>query len=158
MPATGLSVHAKVNAARTSACATILFAALSVFPVYADAHADVLDLVGSMAAALTAVNVPEFMDAFDKNMPDYEALKASVTALVNQADVTSSIEPLQDEGDDTKRAVDLDWFLEVRSLQQDGPIIHRRQIVHCELRKEKKKWKIVSLQPAEFFAPAKLDK
>ncbi|HYL34472.1 MAG TPA: hypothetical protein VEV17_01020 [Bryobacteraceae bacterium] len=117
-----------------------------------------MDLVGSMAAALTAVNVPEFMDAFDKTMPDYEVLKDSVTALVNQADVTSSIEPLQDEGDDAKRSVDLDWFLEVRSLQQDGPIIHRRQIVHCELRKQKRKWKIVSLKPADFFAPAKLDK
>ena len=28
----------------------------------------------------------------------------------------------------------------------------------CELRKQGKHWKIVSLQPLEFFAPAKLDK
>jgi hypothetical protein len=122
--------------------------------LYAGAEEDIVQVVASMAAALTAVNVPEFMDAFDKNMPEYEALRAEVAGLVNQGDVTSSIEPIEDKGDDTQRSVDLDWFLEVRSLLQDGPIVHRRQMIHCELRKEKKKWKIVSLKPLDFFAPA----
>jgi len=129
-------------------------ACLIVVGLRAGAHEVVIQLIGSMAAALTAVNVPEFMDAFDKNMPDYGKLQSDVTGLVNQADVGSSIEPISDEGDDTKRSVDLDWYLEVRSLVQDGPILHRRQTVHCELRKEKKKWKIVSLKPLDFFAPA----
>ena len=141
-----------------SACATLVLVCLAGAPVFADAHGDVVDLVASMAAALTAVNVPEFMDAFDKSMPEYDTLKDSVAALVNQADVTSSIEPVQEEGDESKRVVDLDWYLEVRSLLQDGPIVSRRQIIHCELRKEKKKWKVVSLKPLDFFAPAKLDK
>jgi hypothetical protein len=148
MPATGLR----------RAFDAIVLLGLALGPAYSDAHADVVDLVASMAAALSAVNVPEFMNAFDKNMTDYEALKGSVTALVNQAEVTSSIEPIQDEGDDAKRMVDLDWYLEVRSLLQDGPIVRRREVVHCELRKEKKKWKIVALTPPSFFAPAKLDK
>ena len=126
--------------------------------VRADSSSDVISLVGSMAAALTAVNVSEFMDAFDKNMQGYEDLKTQVTALVNQADVTSSVEPIQEGGDDTNRTIDLDWFLQVRSLIDNGPIVQRRQVVHCELRKEKKKWKIVSLKPLDFFAPAKLDK
>jgi hypothetical protein len=131
---------------------------LVVAPAFGDAHGDVLEAVASMAAALTAVNVPEFMDAFDKNMPDYETLKENVTALVNQAEVTSSIEPVQEDGDEARRVVDLDWYIEVRSLLQDGPIVSRRQIIHCELRKEKKKWKVVSLKPLDFFAPPKLDK
>src|SRR5271170_2425761 len=108
----------------------------------AGAHEDVIQLVGSMAAALTAVNVTEFMNAFDKDMPEYETIRNDVAALVNQADVGSAIEPISDEGDDAKRSLDLDWYLEVRSLLQDGPIVHRRQTVHCELRKENKKWKI----------------
>jgi hypothetical protein len=90
-------------------------------------------------------------------MPDYDKLKAAVTALVNQAEVSSFVEPLKDEGDDTKRTVEFDWYLEIRSLQPDGPIVRRREVVHCELRKEKKRWKIVALKPIEFFAPAKLD-
>ena len=110
-----------------------------------------------MAAALGAVNVPQFMDAFDKDMPGYAKLKRNVAALTNQAEVSSSIEPLTDQGDDSKRSVELDWYLQVRSLLPDGPVVNRRQVIHCELRKEKKHWKIVALRPMEFFAPAKLD-
>ena len=124
--------------------------------LYADAESDVNTLFGSMTDALAEVNVPGFMAAFDKNMPDYEHLRSAIEALVNQAEVSSSIEPLKNEGNDTKRTVDLDWYLEVRSLQQDGPIIKRREVIHCDLEKENKRWKIVSLKPIEFFAPANL--
>ncbi|HWY48060.1 MAG TPA: hypothetical protein VNX70_11795 [Bryobacteraceae bacterium] len=123
----------------------------------ADTHDDVIDLFTSMAAALSEINIPQFMDAFDKDMPDYGNLKTGVTAMVRQADVTSSIEPLSDEGDDTKRTVDLDWYLEIKSVLPDGPVVRRREVVHCELRKEKKHWKIVALKPIGFFGAAKLD-
>src|SRR5260370_25718943 len=106
--------------------------------LYADAQSEVTDLFASMAAALIEVNVPKFMDAFDRNMPDYEQLKNQIDALTNQAEVSSSIEPLKNEGDDKKRSVDLDWYLEVRSLLQDGPITRRREVIHCELARDKK--------------------
>ena len=128
---------------------------LACAALVADTHDDVIDLFASMAAALSEINVPQFMDAFDKDMPDYDKLKTGVTALVRQADVSSSVEPLSDEGDDTKRTVDLDWYLEV--LLPDGQLVRRREVVHCELRKEKKHWKIVALKPIEFFGAAKLD-
>ena len=35
--------------------------------------------------------------------------------------------------------------------------MHRREVIQCELRKEKKRWKIVSIKPLEFFGAAKLD-
>jgi hypothetical protein len=122
----------------------------------ADAHDDVIEVVTSMAGALTEVNVPRFMEAFSKEMPDYGTIESNVTALVNQAEVSSSIQALNENGDDQARKIDLDWVLEVRSLQQDGPIVHRREVIHCELRKEKKRWRIVALKPVEFFAPAPL--
>ncbi len=75
---------------------------LAGVPSYADAESDVNSLFGSMAAALAEVNVPEFMDAFDKNMPGYEQLKSEIEALVNQAEVSSSVEPLKNEGNDAK--------------------------------------------------------
>src|SRR5579862_9133911 len=75
----------------------LLRAALTLVPtlgvlvcLHADTHADVIDLFASMAAALSEINVPQFMDAFDKNMQDYDQIKTGVTALVRQADVTSS--------------------------------------------------------------------
>jgi hypothetical protein len=133
----------------------LLVCLVATFAV-ADAHDDVIEVFTSMAAALTAVDVPQFMAAFDKNMPEYGMLETDVNALVNQAEVSSSIQPLNEDGDNQDRKADLDWYLEVRSLQQDGPIVRRRQVIHCELRKEKKHWKIVSLKPLDFFAPAKL--
>jgi hypothetical protein len=135
---------------RSAALACVFAAALA-----ADAHDEVIELFTSMAAALTAVDVPQFMGAFDKNMPEYGRLMTNVTALVNQADVASSITPLKEDGDGQKRSIDLDWLLEVRSLEQDGPLVRRREVIHCELEKGKKHWKIVSLKPLEFFEPAK---
>jgi hypothetical protein len=131
----------------------------------ADAHGDVMEVITSMAGSLTEVtdtrsgvlrgNVEKFMDAFSKDLPDYETLKSNVTALVNEGEISSSIDPIA-EGDDQARTIDLDWAMEVRSLEQDGPIVQRREVVHCELRREKKHWKIVALKPIDFFAPVKL--
>jgi hypothetical protein len=135
---------------RSGALACIFAAALA-----ADAHDEVIELFTSMAAALTAVDIPQFMGAFDKNIPEYGRLMTNVTALVNQADVASSITPLREDGDGQKRSIDLDWLLEVRSLEQNGPLVRRREVIHCELEKEKKHWKIISLKPLEFFEPAK---
>lgn len=122
----------------------------------AGAHDEVIHLVASMAAGLSTVNVPLFMDAFDKDMPDYDRLRGDVTALTNQAEVTSSIEPVSEQGGEDAYSIDLDWYLQVRSLVPDGPIVTRRQVVHCDLRKDKKRWVIVAIKPMEFFAPAKL--
>jgi hypothetical protein len=132
----------------------------------ADAHDDVMEVVSTMAGALTEVdgigpsvvrgNVSRFMSAFSKDMPDYATLEGNVTALVRQAEVSSSIQTVSEDGDDQARTIDLDWVLQVRSLQEDGPIVRRREVVHCEFRKEKKHWKIVSLKPIDFFAPPKL--
>jgi hypothetical protein len=136
-----------------------LLTCLVVSSLIGDTHDEIVDVIGNMANALSTVNAPKFMDAFDKTMPEYETLKSNVPALMNQSEITSSIEIIKEDGDDTKRVLDLDWYLEIRSLLPDGPIERRREIIHCELvRKDKKHWKIVSLKPMNFFAPAKLDK
>ncbi len=132
----------------------------------ADAHDDVIEVITSMAGALTEVNgigagvvrgnVSRFMSACSKEMPGYGTLESNVTALVRQAEISSSIQTVTEDGDDQARSIDLDWVLEVRSLEQDGPVVRRREVIHCELRKEKKHWKIVALKPIDFFAPPKL--
>jgi hypothetical protein len=143
-----------------------LLACIAVGFACADAHDDVMELVSTMAGALTDVdgigtsvvrgNVPLFMSAFSKDMPDYATLESNVTALVRQAEVSSSIQMVSEDGNDQARTIDLDWVLQVRSLEEDGPIARRREVIHCELRKEKKHWKIVALKPVSFFAPPKL--
>jgi len=150
---------------RAIARSAVLVCVVAAF-ASADAHDDVMDVVASMAGALTEVtdtrggvlrgNVQKFMDAFSRDLPDYDTLKNNVTALVNEGEISSSIQPVAEGGDDQARTIDLDWAMEVRSFEQDGPLVQRREVVHCELRKEKKHWKIVALKPVDFFAPAKL--
>jgi hypothetical protein len=124
----------------------------------ADTHSDIVEVFTSMAAALSDSNVSVFMNAFGKEIPGYGKLKNDITALITQADISSSVEPIKDEGGDETHSIDLDWLLQVRSQLPDGPILNRRQVLHCELRKQGKHWKIVSITPMDFFAPAKLDK
>ena len=142
-----------VNAARWILCVTIAAACL-----FADTHGDIIDVFTAMAAALSDSNVPEFMNAFDKDMPGYGKLKNDITALITQADVSTSAEPIKEEGGDRTYTMDLDWFLQVHSQYLNGPTVNRREVIHCELQKQGEHWKIVSLQPLQFFAPAKLDK
>ena len=121
----------------------------------ADSAQEVWDLLASMASALSAGNAIEFMNAFDPAMPGYEALRADVTALVSEADVQSSIELVEEEGDDRSRAVELDWLVRIVDRQDDAVAERRQERVKCRVEKSGKKWSIAGLEPLRFFAPAR---
>jgi len=113
----------------------------------------VIDLFTAIAAALSEGNAVAFLKPFDRAMKDYPKLEADIVALTAQVDVQSSIDFLKDEGDDQARTVELDWFLETRSRQDTGPLERRRERVTCRLARDKKSWKITSLDPVELFRP-----
>lgn len=117
----------------------------------ADTHADVVDLFASMAAALSDDNPAGFMKGIDRNMPDYDRLKTQIDALVQGSELSSSVEPVNDEGDDSKHTVDLDWYLELRSRVPGGPSMQRRNVIHCRVEKQGKHWRVVALKPVDFF-------
>ena len=123
--------------------------------LHADTHAEIVDLFASMTAALSVDNAAEFMAAFDRDMPDYDKLKAQIGALLDAAETGSDIELVKDDGNESRRSVDLDWYLEMKSRAPGGGIVRRRQLVHCDLRKEKKHWRVFSISPLDFFAPAR---
>jgi hypothetical protein len=120
--------------------------------------AGALTEVSGTGAGLVRWNVSQFMAAFSKDMPGYDTLKSNVAALMDEGEISSSIQPATEDGSGQTYQIDLDWLLEVRSLQPDGPLVRRREVVHCELRREKKHWKIVALKPLDFFAPVKFGK
>jgi hypothetical protein len=132
-----------------------IIAAAAGMACLADAHSDVLDLFASMTSKLSDDNAAGFMDGFDKSMPDYGKLREWIAGLIAQAEVSSTIESIKDEGDETKRSVDLDWTMQIRSREASGPLVERQQTVHAELVKQKKRWRIVSIAPLDFFEPAK---
>ncbi len=154
MPATGRDGPLKTAPWRSRLCICILLIAPAL---RADPQAEVMDLLGSAAIALGNNNVPAFMDAFDRNMPDYDRLRGNVSALLGEGSITSSILPLKDDGDEAKRSLDLDWYMEVHTPDPDGPLVRRREVVHCHVEKQGKHWKITWLDPISFFAPPRFD-
>ncbi len=149
MPATGRKVWI--------AAACLAVAAFLPTPMaHADTHTDILDLVGSMASALSENNAPGFLAALDKAMPGYDHLHEAIPALLDQGEITSSVEPLRDEGDETKRTVDLDWYMEIHNPDAAAPVIRRREVIHCRVEKEGRHWRVTSLDPVSFFDPENL--
>jgi hypothetical protein len=118
----------------------------------ADPAQEVLDLITSAAASLSAGNTAAFLAAFDPAMPGYEKLRANVTALERQAEVQSSIDLVENAGDDRRRTVELDWVLRIRR-EQEATASRRQHRVKCRVEKSGRKWRIVALEPLEFFAP-----
>ena len=121
----------------------------------ADAQQQVFDLFSKIAAALSDDDPAMFVEAVDPNMPHFADFRRDVVALTDLADLTNSIEVLSDTGDDTHRAEELDWYLEIVGKSNPHPMEQRREVVKFRLERKGKKWKIVSIDPLHFFAPPK---
>jgi hypothetical protein len=93
------------------------------------------------------------MNAFNPAMPGYEELRANVTGLLNEAQVQSAIDLVEEEGDDRSRTVELDWLLHIVDQYDNALAERRQQRVKCRVEKSGKKWRIASLEPLQFFAP-----
>jgi hypothetical protein len=118
-----------------------------------DPAQEVLDLVADAAASLSAGNVSRFLKAFDPAMQGYAKLRENVTGLVALGDVQSLIDPLEDEGDDRRRTVQFRWTLRLQRGEQSASFTRREQVVKCKVEKQRGKWRIVGLEPIDFFAP-----
>ena len=133
------------------------FFAVVLLPVLmADANREVYERFEAMANGLSESDAGPFVDALDPSMPGYRDLAANVRALAAQAEVLSAIEVLTEKGDATHQDVQLDWFLQITLKSDPASLVRRREIVKCRLEKQKKKWRIVTLEPAAFFAPPKI--
>lgn len=130
---------------------TALLLLFSTF-AWADPSADVLKVFTSAAEALTNDDPSAFLDNFDRGMPGYADLRANIEGLLAGYEVGSTIEVVTDEGDEQKRAVELDWLL----LTTDKAAINsapetRRRVIKCLLERRGKQWKVTSLDPVDFF-------
>ena len=131
----------------------LLLLAFVATVVLADPRQEIYDLIGTMASGLSEANAGQFLKAFDPSMKGYADLEKNVRALVEQADVVSTIELVEDSGDDQQHSVTVDWLLQIAPKQDGAALTRRQQNVKCRLEKQKKKWRIVSLEPLEIFAP-----
>jgi hypothetical protein len=121
----------------------------------ADSEKDARDLIASLADALSAGKAELFLDSFDRAMPDYDKLRFNVVGLTEQADVSCNVEITSNDGDDNERTLTLDWILTIEPKQLSPGATQREKTVKCRLKRVGKKWKIVTLEPVDLFAPAK---
>jgi hypothetical protein len=122
-----------------------------------DTSQDLIDLFASMASALSESNPEMFLRAIDPAMPGYERFAANVNALAAQNALTNSIEIVSRKDDDRVQVVELDWLLEIRGKGESLLFVRREVIVKCRVERQKKKWRIVAFEPADFFAPPSPD-
>jgi hypothetical protein len=132
----------------------VIALSLVAIALWGQSAPDVMELIRSVGAALSNAhsggphNEPDpaqFFDNFDPAMPGYAKFRNEIEELVGSDPVGTQIEVLSDEGDDRKRALELDWILEIDDQQP------RRQVIKCTIERRKGKWKITALDPIEFF-------
>ena len=105
-----------------------------------------MEVFRAVTEALANQDADSFLDQFDTKMPGYAKLRDEIRDLFGMAqEIGSTIDVITDEGDEQKRMLELDWLLKI---DNDQP---RRQIVKCQVEKQSKKWKIIALDPVEFF-------
>jgi hypothetical protein len=119
----------------------------------ADPAQEAWEVITTLAAALGRGDAGEFLAACDSGMPGYETLRASVSALVAQAEVESGIDPAENSGDDRARNVVVDWQLQLVDRSGLQRVIRRRENVKLLLEKRGRTWKVGRIEPLGFFAP-----
>jgi len=131
----------------------VLMVIAAVLAVEADVKQDITDLFTGMASALSDANPRDFLRAFDPSMPGYETLANNVRALATENAVSNAVEITSQKGNDQSQEVEIDWLMEIKGIGQSSIAVTRETTLKCRLERKGKKWRIVSLDPLNFFAP-----
>jgi hypothetical protein len=88
-----------------------------------------------------------------KTFATFPAFARNLRALLEQNEVTSSISPLSNDGDDKKRVLELDWYVEIRSKSSELGIVRRRETVRCTVERatQSKKWLVTNIDPSRLL-------
>ena len=115
----------------------------------ADARTAALEAIAPLVAALSEGDAVAFMRPIVSEFPDRRDLQNNVTALLQHADITSSVDFLKLESD----LYELDWYMQVRAKATGSIIERRRGVVRMRL---SSRGKLRTLEPVSFFAPPQL--
>jgi hypothetical protein len=134
----------------------MLFALLATQLAAPAERDEIMPSIQYVAASLSEGNGTDAVSPFDKSTPGYDKLTSYFEALTDQARVQSDVELIDESGSDTDRQVTVRWTLEI-CQQSTGEVLERR-VQELRLRlipgeSKKFRWKIVSLDPVEFFNP-----
>lgn len=113
-------------------------------------------LVRDASRALQSGNAPLFLSSFDRRaMAGFDRFQDEVVALTAQRRIASSVRSGPPEGGPDECVVHVDWLLNLTPKLDPGPVERRRETLLLEMRRRGKRWKIVRVEPGDFFAAAK---
>lgn len=119
----------------------------------ADERGELTEWFGELAARLADGNPGDFLRAFARDMPRREELDRNVHALVRAFEVSSSLNLLRMETGRDGGRVEVDWYLELRSLMPSVPNQQRRRTLQFRIERFRKSWRALALDAVDFFAP-----
>jgi hypothetical protein len=134
---------------------TRLFAIASLAGPATANQAAISRMLRDVSRAIQARNAALFLGHFEKKRFDaYSRLESNVVALTEQKDIASSIRILEVTADGDDFLSRVDWLLQISPLDRPGAIETRRHIITVSVTAQGKKWRIVELDPVDFFRPA----
>jgi hypothetical protein len=111
-----------------------------------------LQVIADLANYLSQGNAPGAVDSFDKSMPGYQAIANNIFAMVAQADVSCTIDPVEQKGS----VIEVEWFLKLNSKADEGPTERRQMNVKITVGRVGKRWKIIGIDVPQILAPPKV--
>ena len=132
--------------------AVFAIAAQLVFAATPDPAAEAWDVVATMAAALAEPNDAGFMKPISKAFEQHDQIARQVRALIETNNVVSSISAVVNEGDDKRRTLEVDWYLEIQPQSAGASLTQRRENVKLTMTRTGRRWMITALAPIAFFA------
>ena len=113
---------------------------------------EIRDLLLALSTSLEDGRAARFLAQVDRTrVARYAELEQNVVALAAQNQVASSIRLLDEQADGQAYDLKLDWLLEMRPAGSLGRLVTRREQVRCRVARSGRRWKVVALEPVEFF-------
>ncbi len=139
-------------------CLFICAVLIGSLPLWADRAADVLATVNHVAIGLTDNNVPDALEPFSKDCPDYVQLRDSFEGLTSRGDLINEVDVASEEQAGSEAKLVVTWTMTITSRENSSDVESRTQRVTIKLVQQGNKWKIAELKPLSFFDPQPMAK
>jgi hypothetical protein len=138
-----------------SVALAVMAAGVAFFPVLAAEQSPFASLA-DLATALSESDSDTALEYFDTQMKGYGDLERNIEAMTAQTDVSCAIDVVTDVEDNGVHKLDLDWYMQLKPVNDSSQLERRRERVMVEMRLIKGKWKIISLSPASILDPLRI--
>jgi hypothetical protein len=112
--------------------------------------------LANLATALSENDSDSALEAFDSQMKGFTDIERNIEAMTAQADVSCSIDVVTDMEEGGVHKLDLDWYMQLKSITDESRLERRRERIQVEMRQIKGKWKITSLTPVSILDPVRI--